>query len=306
MSRTIAYAIGALALLIGGFFWLNGYIYEEKQAEAAKDYKDAEYVIDGRRVRLSGGVSEVEAAPGSASKVITRYFGNEVRRDLNGDGREDVVFLLTQEPGGSGTFFYVAAALNTERGYVGSEALLLGDRIAPQTTEMSRDPRRKNVIIVNYADRAPGESFATRPSVGKSIWLLLDPVSMQFGEVAQDFEGEADPSRMSLGMKKWVWISALYNDGREVAPKQSGRFTLAFSDDGTFSATTDCNSMSGSYAAGTDTISFGPIASTKMYCEDSQEGEFASLLQNAQGFHFTSRGELILDLKFDSGSAVFR
>jgi hypothetical protein len=183
--------VGAVVIIVGGFFILHSYIYSEKQSDAAADYKDAEYVIEGQPVRLRGGMAESEAAPGSASKVITRYFGNELETDLNGDGREDVVFLLTQSSGGTGTFYYVVAALNTEKGYIGSHALLLGDRIAPQTTEESQNPRHKNVFVVTYADRAPGEPMTAQPSVSKSIWLKLDPDTMQFGEVEPDFEGES-------------------------------------------------------------------------------------------------------------------
>src|SRR3989344_1595476 len=141
-----------VAVLVGGFYALNSYIYNEKQADATADYKDAEYVIEGERVKLGD--------------EGTSYFGNEIKTDLNGDGREDVVFLLTQETGGSGTFYYVVAALDTGRGYVGSEALFLGDRIAPQTTEKGRG----RIVVVNYADRTSGESFSTPPSVGKSMW----------------------------------------------------------------------------------------------------------------------------------------
>jgi len=43
-----------------------------------------------------------------------------------------------------------------------------------------------------------------------------------------------------------------------------------------------------------------------MYCEGSQESDFASLLGNTVEYHFTSRGELILDLKSNSGSVTFR
>ena len=306
MNKFVLSGIVILAVVVGGFFLLNSYIYNEKQADAAADYKDAEYVIDGRRIKLTNGLAETEIEGGSAAKIITRYFGNEIMHDLNGDGREDAVFLLTQETGGSGTFFYVVAALNTERGYVGSQALLLGDRIAPQTTEMSRNPVHKDVIVVNYADRAPGEPMTAQPSVGKSIWLKLDPQAMQFGEVVQNFEGEADPSRMTLGMKSWVWISALYNDGREITPTRAGSFTLTFEEGGRFSATTDCNGVAGAYTAEEDSISFTEMVSTRMYCEGSQEAEFTQLLTDAGGYHFTSRGELVLDLKFDSGSVVFR
>jgi heat shock protein HslJ len=301
-------AIGLIVLLgivglVGAFYWVNGYIYDQKQGYAPSDYKDAEYIIDGTRIRLTDGVAEVPAAPGSASTITTRYFGNGVTRDLNGDGREDVAFILTQDGGGTGVFYYVVAALNTERGYVGSEGLLLGDRIAPQTMEIG--PGKS--IIVNYADRAPGEDFAAQPSVGKSMRLILDPNYMQFGEVAQNFEGEADPNVMKLDMHAWTWVSALYNDGREIKPKQAGQFTLAFGTDGRFSAATDCNSVAGSYTtASDDQITFSDMVSTRMFCEGSQESEFTALLENTASYHFTSRGELVLDLKADSGTVTFR
>ncbi len=304
--KWILITFGAIIVVVGGFFVLNSYIYNEKQADVATDYKNAVYVIDGQRIKLTDGVAETETAPSSAITSITRYFGNEVVADLNDDGRDDVVFILTQQHGGSGTFFYVVAALNTEEGYTGSEGYLLGDRIAPQTTELSQNPNHQNVIVVNYMDRAQGEPMAVTPSVGKSVWLKLDPQAVQFGVVEQNFEGEADPSRMSLTMKDWAWVSALYNDGRSIEPSQLGLFALSFEEDGRFSASTDCNSMSGTYTTGENSVSFGPIAMTKMFCEDSQEMEFLALLENAQMYHFTSRGELIFDLKFDSGTATFR
>lgn len=155
------------------------------------DHKNATYRIDGEKIPLFNGVSEIEIVPGGASKKVTRYFGNELRTDLNNDGQEDVVFLLTQTQGGSGTFFYVVAALKTNKGYVGSDAVLLGDRIAPQNIELTSP----YTVVVNYADRAQDESFAVAPSIGKSIKLRLDPNTMQWGEVVQDFEGEADLSR---------------------------------------------------------------------------------------------------------------
>ncbi len=131
-------------------------------------YQDVAYFIEGQAFPLVNGLSEIEAAPGSASKIITRVFGNEARGDLNGDGLEDVAVLLTQETGGTGTFFYVVVALQTETGYQGTNAILLGDRIAPQTTLI-----QNGVIIVNFADRNPGESFDVAPSLGVSKYLQV-------------------------------------------------------------------------------------------------------------------------------------
>jgi heat shock protein HslJ len=64
--------------------------------------------------------------------------------------------------------------------------------------------------------------------------------------------------------------------------------------------------MSGNYEISESNIMFGPIASTKMFCEDSQEQAFSNMLNEVQSFFFTSRGELVFDLKFDSGSSLFK
>lgn len=191
MNKTLLIILIALVVVAGGFSVFNGYIYNEKRGEQAPilGFEDAVYDIDGRIVRLAGGVSEIDITPGSALKIITRYFGNEVRHDFNNDGREDVAFLLTQEAGGSGMFYYIVAALNTENGYTGSHGFFLGDRIAPQTTGMSQDPDQGNVVVVNYADRAEGESFSVSPSIGKSVRLIFNSETKQFSEVVDgDFE----------------------------------------------------------------------------------------------------------------------
>jgi heat shock protein HslJ len=277
----------------------------DEQAGAAAapraDHKNIAYSIGGQTVRLVDGVTEAAAAPGSAAKIVTRYFGNEVRGDLNADGREDVAFLLTQDTGGSGTFFYAVAALDLPSGLVGSQGLVLGDRIAPQTTEL----RPGGVIAVNYADRAPGESFATPPSVGKTILLKLNATTMRLGEVVQDFEGEADPDRMKLDMKTWTWIRAT-SDGNEIVPRQAAAFTLTFAD-GTFSARTDCNSVRGGYTTQGSELKFAEaMAATRMFCADSQETVFTALLVKTATYTFTSRGELVLRLAGDAGSVTFR
>jgi len=134
----------------------------------ATGVKDGTYTIDGQRVTLVNGRAESASAPGSASKIVTQYFGNEATGDLNGDGETDFAFLLTQTTGGSGTFYYVAAALKTADGYQGTNAVLLGDRIAPQPTQIEYGE-----VVVNYAERAVGEPMTTQPSVGVSKYLYL-------------------------------------------------------------------------------------------------------------------------------------
>ena len=183
--------IVAVVVLVGGCSSTSENQPQEQAAVPGTEYRDAEYVIEGQRIKLADGRAEAETSPGSASRIVTRYFGNELKTDLNDDGREDVVFLLTQQRGGSGMFFYAVAALNTEAGYLGSDGYLLGDRIAPQTTVVSRNPRHKNVIVVNYGDRRPDEPMTAQPSVGKSVYLKLDAETVRWGIVVPDFEGES-------------------------------------------------------------------------------------------------------------------
>lgn len=308
MNKTTVGISVILLLIIAGALGLGAFKFKVAVNNTpivnivATSPKDATYILDGQPVTIKNGIFEIDAAPGSASKIITKYFGNEVKHDFDGDGREDIAFILSQEMGGTGTFYYFVFALNTKDGYVGSEGVFLGDRVAPQTTEMGKG----NIVIVNYAERAPGEPLTTQPSVGKSLWLLLDPKTMQVGEVAQNFEGEADPARMKLNMKAWSWISTTYNNDTQVKPRDSKKFTVTFKDNGTFSATTDCNSVGGDYAVNGNKISFDKMISTMMYCDGSQEGDFTKMLGEVSSYHFTSKGELIFDLKYDSGSAIFR
>jgi heat shock protein HslJ len=136
-----------------------------------KDPQNATYLIDDKPITLVNGVFEQEAAPGSATKQVTRYFGNAVEIDLNGDGRMDSAFLLEQNLGGSGIFYYVVAALNTPDGIIGTNAIFIGDRIAPQN--LNADFDNPDQFIVNYLERKPDEPMTTQPSVGVSRWFKV-------------------------------------------------------------------------------------------------------------------------------------
>lgn len=139
------------------------------------------YIINNKSVTLKNGYNETVIVPGAAAQEITRYFGNPVVADFNNDGVLDAAFLLTQESGGSGVFYYLAAKLGNQD--KGANAVLLGDRIAPQTTEF-----KNGRIIVNYADRKPGEPFTVSPSVGVSRYFQI--VSGALKEVAAPTNGQ--------------------------------------------------------------------------------------------------------------------
>ena len=100
--------------------------------------------------------------------ITGTYFGDQSVGDLNGDGLPDKTFIVTEDGGGSGTFFYVEASLQTKGGYENTNPIFLGDRIAPQGTEIAGGK-----ITVNYADRKPTDPMTTQPSVGVTRYFIL-------------------------------------------------------------------------------------------------------------------------------------
>ena len=135
----------------------------------ATDPFNATYRIEGRALSLMDGRSESPAAPGSAIKTRTSVMGQRVYGDMDGNGDENAILLLTHDPGGSGTFYYFAAAINADGRYQGTNAVLLGDRIAPMNIGLC-----DGVVVINYADRRPEEPMSAKPSVEKTTVLVLN------------------------------------------------------------------------------------------------------------------------------------
>lgn len=137
--------------------------------QLAADPLAASYEIDGKPVTLVDGLAEWAATPGSASRVQTRILGDPVEGDLDGDGVDDAVSWLLRQTGGTGSFYYLAAATNHAGGYQGSSAVLLGDRIAPAELTISN-----GVVRAGYRDRKPNEAMATRPAIRKTAYFTFE------------------------------------------------------------------------------------------------------------------------------------
>ena len=144
------------------------------------------------------------------------------------------------------------------------------------------------------------------------LWNKGDEVTITKGDEDLFFgitkSANADESNSGLGAYTWVWEETEMNDDTIVKPETAGKFTLTFNEaEGTVGGTTDCNGFGGSYKVGEGkTIDFGDdFFMTQMYCEGSQENEFQNMVKDSTSFMFNDEGDLVLLLKYDSGSVVF-
>ncbi|MDO9326136.1 MAG: META domain-containing protein [Methanoregula sp.] len=91
----------------------------------------------------------------------------------------------------------------------------------------------------------------------------------------------------------WVITAMGIQDGTAVIKPQSSQITLKFSADGTVSGNGGCNNYNGPFTVtGTTTpkgqgISIGPLASTKMFCQEysAQETTYLTILEKAMAYN---------------------
>lgn len=219
------------------------------------DAKNTSYIIEGVPVALTNGKAETQAFPGSpSSRITTTVFGDPTVGDLNGDGSADAAVILVQKTGGSGVFYYVAAALQTTDGMKGTNAILLGDRIAPQTLELNGEE-----VIANYADRNPGEPMTTNPSVGVSKYLKVE--GMRLVEVGSPIEDAGGSSVGGETMTSPDSLTQQYNDmtvfydvgDRFTLSLGEGEWNLQISDPSIVSRVTNISTLKGSQGVYTAT-----------------------------------------------------
>jgi hypothetical protein len=154
--------------------------------------RDATFTIEGEPVALRDGYAERPAAPGSATTVETQVVGAPAYGDIDGDGDGDALVFLSQQPGGSGTFYYVAAARKLDGGYQGGKAVLIGDRIAPRRLDVLH-----GVVVIEYLDRATGEPMAARPKRAQTAYFTSEG-----GELS--LVGRLDPGEQIV--EGWITI----------------------------------------------------------------------------------------------------
>ena len=169
-------AVGIVLVALAGFLRFNvtdgGDVLGASDPGSPTDVKNLAVTIDGQVFAMSDGFAASEAAPGSATQNTVRIVGEPVWGDVDRDGHLDAALLIANDPGGSGTFYYAVLAVGDSGIYSSTNALLLGDRIVPQTVNFL-DGR----FVYNYQARGPEEPMTARPTVQSSLWIRFNTAS---------------------------------------------------------------------------------------------------------------------------------
>lgn len=171
-TRLIMLIVVILFVFAGIYLILNKNKTNDGQGNSVKSFDpiNTSYVIDKQAVEFIDGQSSSKSNVNGFTALI---FGQAVYGDLNDDQVEDAAVLIQVQGGGSGTFYYVAAAINSNSQAQGGEAVLLGDRISPQNIVI-----QDQYIVVNYAIRKPGDSMAVPTSLGISSYFIFDDLGL--------------------------------------------------------------------------------------------------------------------------------
>jgi len=105
--------------------------------------------------------------------------------------------------------------------------------------------------------------------------------------------------------KTWQW-EATVTPVEKITVANPERYTILLKADGKTQVRFDCNRGGGDYKISKGKLSFGPLMSTRMACPpDTLDAPFMRDLQRVASF-FVEKGNLFLELPFDSGTMKFR
>ncbi len=242
-------------------------------------------------VQLQGGVYVGPPfAPGAASRPRVELIRDFLMTgDLNGDGNEEAIVLLSESSGGSGTQLYLAVLGRSDDEVVNLGTALVGDRIQVQAARVSDGNVELDVIQAGPDDAAccPSEK-ATRK------WTLKKD---DLKETGSDVTG-----RLSLADSvgpEWVLTHLTQTEEAPAEPE----VTLVF-EDTRVSGSGGCNRFFAQVQGGAPgELTLGPIGSTRRACPETDmdlEQRYFKLLGGAVKYGFLA-GRLVLTVRDSSG-----
>jgi heat shock protein HslJ len=230
--------------------------------------KNAEYLSEwtasGTAV-LTDGKYEESIVPGSATKIVV-ILSDRMAFGYASDGQPLAAIILITDPGGSGTFYYLSAVVQQNGKPVNVATTLLGDRVKINSLAVEGGE-----IVVDMVTQGPD-----------------DPFCCPTQRVVQKYALRGDQLlQTSLEGTLWKLDGYLNSQGEWVSVLPGTGVTAKF-DAGQVGGSAGCNQYFGGYELSGNSLTFGVIAVTEMYCAPEalmdQESEYLAALESAASY----------------------
>jgi len=245
--------------------------------------------LESGQVTLAQGIYRAPAAPGSAAELVVRLTDRQTFGQL--EGKDAGAVVLVTQTGGTGTFYDLALLNQEPNGWVNSDVVLLGDRVAIHELAI-----RDNQVVVDMTTQSPQDPMCCPKLRVQRRFAVHD------GQLVAAGESVVAPSPVGLVGPVWQWVQTLYNNDTKTIPPRSENYTVQFGADGTVKVRADCNRKGGTYSLQAQQIAIEITYSTRAACpEDSLEEPFVRDLMGS-AIWFMKDGDLFIDLKYDTGT----
>ena len=221
---------------------------------------------------------------------------------------ENATWRLTTLPGqtlpttaGSQSALSVRFAKGRVEGFSGCNQFTGGFRVQGHTL-LTLGPIAGTLMACPEPAMALEQAFRTAFSGTMRVAVSGDELTLtpESGQAPLRFTREAPPRLDGI-----VWEVTGYNNGRQavVSTKLGTQLTLEFKD-GQVSGSSGCNRFHGAFKSQGDRLSIGPLATTRMMCDEgvmAQEREFLAALETATTWQI---GRGVLDVHRADGERV--
>jgi heat shock protein HslJ len=282
--------VGLLVVVAERPAWAQG-------APTLEELRNATYAgldVPTGTVTLRDGHWEQRPEPARPPRVVIDV-ARDLRLvgDLDGDGVDEAVVVLSRQSGGSGSVSYLAVVKRQAGTLQNVATTALGDRV------QIRSARIEGGRVLVSAVRAGPQDAACCPGELVDLGWTLNA-----GRLSPFTVVSASNARLSLDtLVGGEWVLRAWDFNEPASPEHPA--TLSY-ESARFSGSGGCNRYFAGVTAGNmpGDISVSPVGSTRMACgeaSDRAEGRFLAQLGAAQKFGFML-GQLAVTYKKSDGS----
>ena len=243
-------------------------------------------------INLTGGRADYDDG-GSGTPYVQLADHLISTGDLDGDGTEDAIALLTDHSSGSGHFTYLAAVLDVLGSATPTEALMIGDRIQVKSIIVFGEQVFADLVV-----QGPDDPLCCASLMVQNVFELEDGRLVERSSTAID-----RVSLAALNNTSWRLLDLNAEEGEAVLPDTE--ITLQVRE-GVLEGSAGCNNYRGTITSGPEGLNslvISDSATTRKACPEpvmDQETTFLTRLTTTAAWSFED-GRLALGYRGEDG-----